>query len=73
MTGLGDPRAVDADGEELVFARLGAELLDVLGSGVGLQHRVINEGGELRGGKLSSVHSLILATDETRMKHRIFK
>ena len=72
MPRLGDARAVDADGEKLVLARLGAELFDVLGGGVGLQHRVVNEGGKLRGGKLSSVHGHNLATDETQMKHRFF-
>jgi len=51
MPRLGDARAVDADGEKFVLARLGAELPDVLGGGIGLEQRVVNEGCELRWGK----------------------
>ena len=55
-----------------MFAHPGAELFDLRSGGVGLEQRVVNERSELGGGKLSGVHGLILATDETRMKHRFF-
>ena len=47
MPRLGDPRAIDANGKELVFPGLGTQIFDVFGGCLRFQKGMVNEGGQL--------------------------